>query len=270
MASQPICHGKQVKLLIYSLPLLTFALLGILLEEERAALVFLGSMCLVISLTVSLWNTTSLLKIVFAALAFHALFGLIVAEPSSEAIWIGGDPRQVYDTAFFIISLGLLAATFGFRFGRRRQVQLPVLNEERFRTITRRLALLAAVGMFAAYASLGALPWQIDILSIGSTRFVTGMTEWMIHRFMDVLTVTVAALFLYGKREKFYGIIGFFALLMPFRRATVMAVLLLAVLTWCVRRGRFKPLIVAMALAVSVYASSQILFLGLLRRDFDK
>jgi len=87
---------------------------------------------------------------------------------------------------------------------------------------------------------------------------------------MDVLTVTVAALFLYGKREKFYGIIGFFALLMPFRRATVMAVLLLAVLTWCVRRGRFKPLIVAMALAVSVYASSQILFLGLLRRDFDK
>jgi hypothetical protein len=95
------------------------------------------------------------------------------------------------------------------------------------------------------------------------------MPEWMINRFMDVLTITVPVLFLYGKREKLYGFLGFCALVLPFRRANIIAVLLLSVISWSIRRDRFKPLIVTIVLAICLYASSQLLYYGMLGKELD-
>jgi len=176
---------------------------------------------------------------------------------------------QLYASAFFVVSFGLMVAGFGFSIGREWNLKLPLFDEERFRRICGRLALFGAVGMFVVYYRLDALPWQIDILRIGSTRYVTGTTEWVINRFMDLLTITVPILFLFGKREKLYGIIGLAGLLLPFRRANIMAVFLLVVICWSIRRNRFKPLIACIALAVVLYASSQLFYFGMLGKPLD-
>ncbi len=258
-----------MRFLVYPLISIILVLLGILFTHDVAALIVLGALSLAFSLWLVWPTATPMLRVTFAALACHAVIGWMVAEPSASAIWIGTGGAQLYATAFFVVSLGLLAGAFGFSIANQRQLSLPTFDEDRFRVISRRLALLGAGGMFVVYYSLHALPWQIDLLTIGSTRYITGITEWVINRFMDLLTITVPVLFLFGKREKVYGLIGLFGLLMPFRRANIMAVLLLIAICWSIRHNRFKPLLVCIALAVSIYASSQLLYFGILARKVD-
>jgi hypothetical protein len=93
--------------------------------------------------------------------------------------------------------------------------------------------------------------------------------EWLINRAMDVLTITVPLLFVFGRKEKLYSFSGLFALLITLKRAPLFTVEAVSLLTHVIRSGKIRPFLVVATLGVIVYASSQLLFLGLLNRDVE-
>ena len=133
--------GDRIRLLAYPLISLIVVLLGSLSSDEVTPLVVLGFFCLALSL-VAVWpNSTPLVRLTFAALVSHAAIGWITAEPSASATWVGSVGPQLYASAFFVVSFGLMVAGFGFSIGREWNLKLPVFDEERFRRVCGRLAL---------------------------------------------------------------------------------------------------------------------------------
>src|SRR5438093_13753383 len=86
----------KIEILTYPLIAVIVALLGGIFSDHVTPLVLLGLLSLTLSL-IAVWpNSTPLIKIIFAALASHAVIGLISAETSANATWVGSVGIRLY------------------------------------------------------------------------------------------------------------------------------------------------------------------------------
>src|SRR6267143_2113377 len=82
-ASLPSQFGNRIRFLSYPLISAIVVLVGSLVRDEANSLVVLGFICLTFSVSAVWANSTPLVRLTFVALASHAAFGWIAAEPSA-------------------------------------------------------------------------------------------------------------------------------------------------------------------------------------------
>jgi hypothetical protein len=202
-------------------------------------------------------------------LAIHAIVGFAVAKSSAPAIVSGTLDDRTFALSFAIVASGLLAASFAFRLSRPSKCWSPKVNLEKLITISKVMTIAAVVVIFWFYRKNHLLPWDVDILKIGELRYgIAGLDEWLINRSTDVLTLTIPLLFLFGGWSRIVSLIGFVGLAITFKRAPILAVILVAVLASVLRSGRQAILIVVLGAILCIYATSQIFYFGLLSGDF--
>lgn len=248
---------------------LGIALLSKLFATRQVLLVSLGCFCLIVCLLTIFNCASKIVRFIFLGLAVHALLGYVAAEPSSLSIWIGSSARSFYARSFLVISVGLLVAAMGFASIEPGTLSFPSLNEDRLMKILRRATLLTSVLMFLIYWKMAMLPWQLDLLDIGGTRYIGGLNEWIINRCKDLLTLSAPVLALYGRREKLLSLLALVTLILPLQRAPIFAALIVLTLALVIHSGKVRPLVIFLALATMLYGSTQIFYLGILKQDFE-
>jgi hypothetical protein len=161
-----------------------------------------------------------------------------------------------------------MVASFAFRLSAPSKGWLPRVDTEKLVKVAKWMTVGATVGIFYFYDRNNLLPWQVDILNMGELRYrISGLDEWLINRSADVLMLTVPLLFLFRGTAKLFSLVGILGLAITFARAPILAVVLVVVLSNVIRTGKPWKLLLAVGVALSVYAASQLFFSGLLRGE---
>jgi len=212
--------------------------------------------------------STGVLRLVFMLLAVHAIVGFAVAQSSAPAIVSGTLDDRTFSVSFAIVASGLLAASFAFHLSRPSKGWSPRVDSEKLIRISKVMTVAAVAAILWFYRKNHLLPWDVDILKIGELRYgLAGSDEWLINRSTDVLTLTIPLLFLFGGWSRVFSLVGFAGLAITFKRAPILAVVLVAVLANVLRSGRQAILVLVLGTLLCLYAASQIFYFGLLDGD---
>jgi hypothetical protein len=219
-----------------------------------------------------LWHVRSaslgVLRLVFVLLALHVMVGYLLAPSSVPWIVAGTLDDRAFSLSFVVIASGLMVAAFTFHLSAPSQGWLPRVDTEKLVKVAKWMTVGATVGIFYFYDRNNLLPWQVDILNMGELRYrISGLDEWLINRSADVLMLTVPLLFLFRGTAKLFSLVGILGLAITFARAPILAVVLVVVLSNVIRTGKPWKLLLAVGVALSVYAASQLFFSGLLRGE---
>jgi len=239
----------------YIIVLVAATLLAILLPGTPGVLVPIGIFLLIATLALvrgaassRLGTRKTLCVLFFSLAAVHVLCGFLSAFLSVWHTSIRSNPEVYFANAFVIDSVGLLAAALGYSWrlntteanshGRLSLLIDADLAEHFFRFFL----VAGAVLMFAVYWRLGvqdylAVPAQWPFMRYITSRNMGGSAtdEWFANRAMDLLTVALPFLaYRFAKRPRalnlFFIIVGYLALLLPLRRANLLAVIFGAVI----------------------------------------
>jgi len=266
---------SNVRPAFYLLAAIAVAIIGTVFSEPtlpiRNTVILVPSAFLCIG--IFLWHvknaSTGVLHFVFVCLAIHAVLGYLVAESYAPAIVSGTLDNRIFSLSFFVIASGLMVASFAFRLSSPSSGSLPDIDATKLVCIAKWMTVGAALTMFYLYNKNGMLPWQLDILEMGKLRYqIAGLDEWLINRSMDVLMITVPLLLLFNWTEKLFSLIRFSAIAITFKRAPILAVVLVAVLSSVIRTGKIKKFVLTVTVAAAVYVASQVFYLDTLRGDY--
>ena len=276
--------------------LLVAALLGAAAPAFPIVLVtvggcLLGATFLLVRRTASLHIGTAktLCVLFFTLAAFHMLFGYLLADLTTQHTSIRSNAGIYYANAFLINAAGLLAAGLGYCWKwdsqalvlpRAFAVPVDVHNAER---VFRLLLLTGAGLMFFIYWRLG----LVEYLSVPAKwpflRYITSdlaggsaVDEWLANRAMDLLTVSLPFLVYRAAKHPRVAnilpiIVGYFALLLPLRRANLLGVLFASLVLIGIGRHDVYRLTRKWVLIIGcVYILTQCLFLfGVFYSEFD-
>jgi hypothetical protein len=269
----PGTSPSNVRPAVYLLTTIFVAIIATVFAEPtlyiRNTAVLVPTSCLCIG--VCLWHvfrslSVGVLRLVFVFLAIHAVVGYLVAESSAPAIVSGTLDNRTFALSFLVIASGLMVASFAFHLSPPANGWLPHVDVKKLVKIAKWMTVGAALTMFYFYNKNEMLPWQVDILEMGKLRYqIAGLDEWLINRSTDVLVITVPLLFLFKRAEKLLSLVGLLALAITFKRAPILAVILVAVLSSVIRTGKLKKLVLAVTVAGAVYVASQVFYLGMLQ-----
>jgi hypothetical protein len=274
---------------------ITFSLLALLLatcigivEHDVPIILVATSVCLLAG-TVGLvrsgasrrLGTSQTLCVLFFMLAVaHIFFGFLLAGLSTQHTSIRSNAQNFFAQAMLINSIGILAGAVGYLWklnGRTVSLipGLPLLIDKNTADkLFRLLVILGSALMFFAYWKLGFLDYLSEPSKWPFMRYITGdilggsaADEWIVNRAMDLLTVSLPFILIrMVKRPKPLGIllaaVGYAALLLPLRRANLLAVTMTFLILLGIERQdayRFtRKVIVSVAL---LYVLSQCIFL---------
>jgi hypothetical protein len=245
-------QGSFLQMTLCCVVLFATSLLGILLQDVPAFLIPAGVCLLAASLVFAraaarrFLGTTKTLCILFFSLATaHIFFGFLAANLTAGHTSIRSNAEVYFANSFLINSVGLLAAALGYAWKLSRNTTIefshtrsatvidPAAAERAFRI----LLLAGAVLMFVVYWKLGLLEYLSNPAKWPFLRYITSglaggsaRDEWFANRAMDLLTVAMP--FLVYRAAKRPGIlrislivVGYLALLLPLRRANLLAVI---------------------------------------------
>lgn len=256
-----------------------------IIAESTGTLVPLGFVFLLITARLIFPNTNVSMFIKFFAVASiaHCIIGYFIALPTSTMIWIGSAASSYYEQSFAIIASGLLCCC-GAMVAAINSQQDHWLADifARFSIDDRKLARTAvvmciggAILVIVIYARLGVIPLLSG--SLGTTRYFTQSLsdsykrdEWIVNRGLDLLMYSVPLIFCFGtwNRRRAYQVIatiGFFALILPLRRSTLISIACTLLIMNSLRSGRLrKRYVISIVALIVIYAATQLLFLGII------
>jgi hypothetical protein len=269
------------------LALLVATLLGILGHNSPLILVaagisLLGGTILVTRRTASqrLGTTRTLCVLFFSLAVMHILFGFLVAGLTTEHTSILSNEEIFFSKSMLINSIGLFAGALGYccSVGGRNSELIPGIPELVDKRIAGRLfrllLILGSAAMFFAYWKLGFFNYIYEPAKWPFMRYITSDTlggsaaeEWLVNRAMDLISVSLPfILFCSVKRRSLSGILlsilGYLALLLPLRRANLLAVPLTFLILQAIdRQNVYRVTRKVLACAAVLYIVSQCIFL---------
>lgn len=240
-----------------------------------------GTIVLVRSAAFQNLSTNKTLCVLFFSLAVaHICLGYVLASLTTQHTSIRSNAEVFYSRAMLINSVGILAGAVGYawKLGRRSESAIhgfPVaINLDVVEKAFLFLTMVGSALMFFVYWRLGVAEFLSQPTRWPFIRYVTSdilggsaTDEWLVNRAMELLTVSLPILLLdAAKRPKFLrvlvALVGSFALLLPLRRANLLAVLLaLLILVGIERRSVYQLTRKAIAYIAVLYLISQCVFL---------
>jgi hypothetical protein len=258
-----LAQGTPVVVVLTSLCLLG----GTLVIVRRAALQRLGTV-------------KTLCGLFFILAVVHILVGYLLAGLTTEHTSIRSNAQIFYAKSMLINSIGLFAGALGYvwKLNGRSSGQIPGIPYLIDRSIAEKLfyglAFFGSAVMFFAYWKLGFVDFLTEPSKWPFMRYITGdilngsaTDEWVVNRAMDLLTVSLPfVLMRMVKRPRFLGIllavVGFLALLLPLRRANLLAVpLTFLILLGIERQNVYRFTRKVLVGAAFLYILSQCIFL---------
>ena len=276
------------------LALLLAALLGITEYAAPLALaltglsLLFGTVCLVRETAGRRLGTTKTLCVLFFWFAVvHIIFGYTLADLTTEHTSIRSNPETIYATAMLINCIGLFAGAVGYawklNYGGSSTIRgFPLaINIDLAERLFRIILLIGSGLMFFVYWKLGAAEYLSEPAKWPVMRYITSdilsgsaKEEWLVNRAMDLLTVSLPfVLFGAWKRPRILRIlpalIGCTALLLPLRRANLLAVALAVLILVGIERSNVYQLTRKVLVCVAIiYIVSQCIFLiGIIAMD---
>lgn len=269
------------------LAVLVATLIGTLACESPIMLVatgvtlLAGTIVIVRSAASEILATKQTLCVLFFSLVVgHVCLGYILANLTTQHTSIRSNAEVYYSKAMLINSMGIFAGAIGYAWKLRRQSSSTIrgfplaINMELAEKFFLFLSLVGSALMIFAYWRLGfadllSQPTQWPFMRYVTSDLLGGSAtdEWLVNRAMDLLTVSLPFILLGAvKRPRpvqiLTALIGFFALLLPLRRANLLAVLLvLLVLIGIERRSVYQLTRKAIACIAVLYLISQCIFL---------
>jgi hypothetical protein len=284
---KPAALECSLPVVVYIIVLVAATLLAILMHGVPGVLIPTGIVLLVATLALvrstascRLGTRKTLCALFFSLAAVHIFCGFFSAFLSIWHTSIRSNPDVYFANAFVIDSVGLLAAALGYSWRLNAvdtsgNARLPLLIDADLAEHFFRFFLIAgAVLMFAVYWRLGvqdylAVPAQWPFLRYITSRTMGGSPadEWFANRAMDLLTVALPFLvYRFAKRRRalnlFLIIVGYLALLLPLRRANLLAVIFGAVIL--IGIGRHDVYLLTrrwIVIGICLFIFSQCLFL---------
>jgi hypothetical protein len=210
-----------------------------------------------------------LLQLVFVLLAIHVVVGFLFAPTSLPWTLSGTLDDRAFSLSFVVIASGLMVAAYAYQLAAPSRGWLPRVDSEKLVKLAKWMTVAAAVGMFYLYDRNNLLPWQVNILDVGTLRFqISGQEEWLINRSMDILMITVPLLFLFKGAAKAFSLLGFLGLAITFKRAPLIDVIMVIVLANVIRTGKLKKLVLTVGAILCLYAATQLFYFGVFRAEF--
>jgi len=276
------------------LALLLAALVGI--TEYAATLVLaltgvsllVGTVYLVRHTAASRLATTKTLCVLFFwSAVIHIVLGYVLADLTTEHTSIRSNAENFYATAMLINCIGLFAGAVGYTWklngggsGIIRGLPLAI-NFDVAERLFRIILLIGSALMFVVYWKLGAVDYLSEPSKWPVMRYITSgilsgsaEDEWLVNRAMDLVTVSLPfVLFGAGKQPKILRIlpilIGCIALLLPLRRANLLAVVLVVLILVGIERSNvYKVTRKVLVCVAIIYILSQCIFLiGIIAMD---
>jgi hypothetical protein len=262
-------------------------LLGILLQDVPGVLIaaalclLAGTLALVRGTALRRLGTTKTLCVLFFSLAVaHIFFGFLMANLTTQHTSIRSNAEVYYANAFLIDGVGLFAAALGYSWKLTGQAIglhrgfLALADPDVAESLFSVLLLAGAAMMFIVYWRLGFLDYLWVPAKWPFLRYITSdiaggsaRDEWFANRAMDLLTVALPFLVYRAvKRPRVVSIIlivvGYFALLLPLRRANLLGVIFSSLILIGIGRHDVYRLTRKWLLIVgSFYVFTQCLFL---------
>lgn len=243
---------------------LALILLAILLAVVLPQTMFWMACVLAIA---SLQWSRSLVSAFFLLAAIHCVLGYGMAFKGEDSIyWLATGQQVWFAKAALAIALGLFSMATAYRFSKHSQstwLNGLSVDEDHMRNLTRAAVVIAALAMFYMYAGFSVIDLALQNLTeVGKLRYLgseSAVDAYMVIRVSDVLVCTLPLLWLMRQKKIDYLIylIGFIALLLPLRRASIFAVLLLPVLVRF-QSINFRKLAVLFLVLLAIYGLSQI------------
>jgi len=276
------------------LALLLAALVGITEHAAPLALaltglsLLFGTVSLVRQTAGRRLGTTKTLCVLFFWFAVvHIVFGYTLADLTTEHTSIRSNPETIYATAMLINCIGLFAGAVGYawklNYGGSSTIRgFPLaINIDLAERLFRIILLIGSGLMFFVYWKLGAAEYLSEPAKWPVMRYITSdilsgsaKEEWLVNRAMDLLTVSLPfVLFGAWKRPRILRIlpalIGCAALLLPLRRANLLAVALAVLILVGIERSNVYQLTRKVLVCVAIiYIVSQCIFLiGIIAMD---
>jgi hypothetical protein len=233
-------------------------------------------------------GTARTLCVLFFTLAvMHIFLGFLVAGLTTEHTSILSNDEIFFSQSMLINSVGLFAGALGYccnLSGRSSELipGIPVLVDKRIAgRLFRVLLVLGSVAMFFAFWKLGFFEYLSEPAKWPFMRYITSdilggsaADEWLVNRAMDLISVSLPfILFCSVKRRSLSGILlsilGYLALLLPLRRANLLAVTLTFLILQAIdRQDVYRVTRKVLACAAFLYIVSQCIFLfGIFESD---
>jgi oligosaccharide repeat unit polymerase len=218
----------------------------------------------------SLVRGTSLVGgFVFLA-AIHCTVGYPGAFVAGELIFTYFNHADIwYAKASFAIALGLFAMSTGYKVSDHSGytwVDRIAIDEVRLRKLTKLGVLAGTALMISVYAKLSVLEIMLgNISEMSRFRYLGGQERsdvYIMARALDVLTYTLPLLWVLRTRRSdlWVYIVGMAAFLLPLRRASFFAVLLIPFLVKT-KGFKYRNIFLALLLLMTLYYMSQLVFL---------
>lgn len=233
-------------------------------------------------------GTARTLCVLFFTLAvMHIFLGFLMAGLTTEHTSILSNDEVFFSQSMLINSVGLFAGALGYccnMGGRSSELipGIPVLVDKRIAgRLFRVLLVLGSVAMFFAFWKLGFFEYLSEPAKWPFMRYITSdilggsaADEWLVNRAMDLISVSLPfILFCSVKRRSLSGILlsilGYLALLLPLRRANLLAVTLTFLILQAIdRQDVYRVTRKVLACAAFLYIVSQCIFLfGIFESD---
>ena len=272
---------------LYIIGLFMAALVGVTFPGVPGLLVPVGFCLLLCTLLVvrgaatrSLGSTRTLCVLFFSLAAAHVFIGFLLADLTTQHTSIRSNGDMYFANALLINSIGLFAAALGYSFKLEGPLGHPyrglptLVNSEAADQLFRILLIAGAAIMFVVYWRLGfveylRVPAKWPFLRYITSDIAGGSTsdEWLANRAMDLLTVAMPFLvYRIAKRPRVASIllviVGYLALLLPLRRANLLAVIFASVVLLGIgRQDMYRLTRRWLVIVASFYVLTQCLFL---------
>ena len=274
---------------ILSFVVMLLATFAGILGHDVPIILILTSVCLLAGAIVLVRRTASqvlgtsktLCVLFFCLAAAHIFLGFLLAGLTTDHTSIRSNAQIFFAQAMFINSIGIFAAAYGYSWKLHGQVAnhkvpgFPILiNKSMAEDLFRAFLVAGSILMFFTYWKLGFLDYLAEPSKWPFMRYITSDTlngsatdEWLVNRAMDLLTVSIPFILIRSvKRAKFLNIllvtVGYLALLLPLRRANLLAATLtFLILLGIQRQNVYHFARKVLAVAAILYVLSQCVFL---------
>jgi hypothetical protein len=219
----------------------------------------------------SLVRGTSLVGGFILLAAIHCTLGYFGAFPAGELIFTYFNHADAwYAKASFAIALGLFSMSTGYKISEHSGptwVDRVRIDSDRLRKITKLAVLVGASLMVWVYAKLSLLDILLsNLTAAGHLRYLGGqeMSDvYLMARALDILTYTLPLLWVLReyRSDLLVYVIGMAAFLLPLRRASFFAVLLIPFLVKT-KGLKYRKVAAALLMLLVCYSISQLIFLS--------